>query len=337
MDDRRFDSLVKAWAQNTSRRSVLKGMLGLGGGVFAGGLLRSGDAGAARRSTPTPTANKCPGLQSWNGSQCACPPTAPNICGPACCTGQPGDSHTPTYTECCDGACCAGTCFGEEQCCPTNPGPGEQPPTHQVCETLDGTLCCPYGGDCCSIDGCCGTVCVGGPDGRSYCCAESDVCAGGPASSGLCCTGSTPLGCQCGTDANACIGDSLDDCCSDEDCSADGPFDCRSVACDPETHTCVRTPNDAACGPCGICDAAGQCSAGTCGGICSTCAQNPQTGAFECKSLCGASAPQCCSYGGREFCIPIGKSCCYDPQDYCSVECEVCDPEVGYCVPTTDC
>ena len=36
MDDRRFDSFAKALAEGKSRRTVLKGLLGLGGAALAG-------------------------------------------------------------------------------------------------------------------------------------------------------------------------------------------------------------------------------------------------------------------------------------------------------------
>ena len=61
MDDRRFDALVKSVAAGTSRRAVLKGLLGLGGVAVAGGALLDDDAQAARRPTPTPKPPTCPG------------------------------------------------------------------------------------------------------------------------------------------------------------------------------------------------------------------------------------------------------------------------------------
>ena len=54
MDDRRFDSLVKALAEGKNRRSVLKGLLGLGGAALVGSTVLEADSEAARRPTPTP-------------------------------------------------------------------------------------------------------------------------------------------------------------------------------------------------------------------------------------------------------------------------------------------
>ena len=49
MDDRRFDSFAKALAEGKSRRTVLKGLLGLGGAALAGSVILDGDSEAARR------------------------------------------------------------------------------------------------------------------------------------------------------------------------------------------------------------------------------------------------------------------------------------------------
>jgi hypothetical protein len=47
MDDRRFDALTRALGQRGSRRTGLKGLLGLGGVAATGAILR--DTEAARR------------------------------------------------------------------------------------------------------------------------------------------------------------------------------------------------------------------------------------------------------------------------------------------------
>ncbi len=223
MDDRRFDSLARSLANGASRRSVLKGMLGFGSAAVAGGVLLDGAAEAARRPTPTPTPPKCPGNQipSANGS-CVCPGTAPNKCGPACCTAKPGDPPSPTHTECCDNACCHGTCYGEELCCPTNPRGhawDPDPPTHQVCRSAQGAECCPTEQDCCEVDGCCDTVCWGGEDGNSNCCPPGAFCAGND-SPDLCCTNNF-ICCGAGTSGNLCRNPSVQGgCCTTDDCSS---------------------------------------------------------------------------------------------------------------------
>jgi hypothetical protein len=63
VDDRRFDSLAKSLSAGKSRRSVLKGLLGLGGTAVVSGTLVERETEAARRPTPTSTPVKCPGNQ----------------------------------------------------------------------------------------------------------------------------------------------------------------------------------------------------------------------------------------------------------------------------------
>ena len=142
MDERRFDALTRRLGQGVSRRSLIKGFLGLAGAAVAGGQLR---AEAARRPTPTPKPVTCPGNQTWNGSACVCPTGATN-CGPDCCpVGQ---------AECCDNACCFGRCYGEELCCPSS---------QEFCPVSG--ECCPVGWTCCPDFGC---IAPG------QCCTDSD-------------------------------------------------------------------------------------------------------------------------------------------------------------------
>ena len=149
MDDRRFDSLVKSFAGGTSRRSVFKGFLGLGGATVVGGSLADAQRGAARRPTPYPQTIQCPGQQIWTGTACVCPGTAPSKCGPACCTNSITPPNTPAYSECCDNACCFGHCYGEELCC-------EFPLV--FCEAQN-ECCTPDKHQCCGAEGCCDHEC----------------------------------------------------------------------------------------------------------------------------------------------------------------------------------
>jgi hypothetical protein len=219
VENRRFDSLARSLASGASRRSVLKGLLGLGGAAVAGGVLRDEAADAARRPTPTPKPVTCPGRQTWNGSQCVCPGDAPYKCGSDCCTGEADDPSSPTHSECCDNACCFGTCYGEELCCPTNWRSGEQPPTHQVCTSANGVECCPYDDRCCEVDGCCDTVCWGGQDGISNCCPPEAYCPGDD-SPDICCTNDF-ICCGTGTSGNICRDPNIaNGCCTDSDCTS---------------------------------------------------------------------------------------------------------------------
>jgi len=58
MDDRRFDALVRSRAAGSSRRQVLKGMLGLGAAV-GGVAVSQADASAKRRDEPPCTSWFC--------------------------------------------------------------------------------------------------------------------------------------------------------------------------------------------------------------------------------------------------------------------------------------
>ena len=53
MDDNRFDSLTRLLASGVSRRSLLKGLLGIGGVTAAGSVLNE-DADAAQRPMRLP-------------------------------------------------------------------------------------------------------------------------------------------------------------------------------------------------------------------------------------------------------------------------------------------
>ena len=219
MDDRRFDSFARSLASGASRRSVLKGLLGLGGAAATGGMLRSDAAEAARRPTPTPKPVTCPGRQTWNGSQCVCPGNAPYKCGPDCCTGDANDPPSPTHSECCDNACCFGTCYGEELCCATNPGSGEQPPANRVCTSANGVECCPSEEACCGVDGCCDTVCWGGNEDNAFCCPAEAYCPGND-SPDRCCTNDFVC-CGASTSGNLCRDPNVvGGCCATADCPA---------------------------------------------------------------------------------------------------------------------
>ena len=105
MDGRRFDTLTRSRAEGASRRTLLKGFLGIGSVAIAG---QQSIAEAARRPSPTPRPSTCPGEQHWDGSHCVC--SAGVTCGPDCCE---------TVAQCCDNACCPSgqVCGGEEVCC----------------------------------------------------------------------------------------------------------------------------------------------------------------------------------------------------------------------------
>lgn len=141
MDSRKFDALTRAVASATTRRSLIKGLLGLGSLAAIGSIVREEDpAEAARRPTPTRTPVRCPGQQVPCVTGCCCP-SGQTKCGPDCCNTTNFPSPDPQHSECCDNACCQGTCIGEEICCPTNNRAGGQGPLAAVC--ADGSCCFP--------------------------------------------------------------------------------------------------------------------------------------------------------------------------------------------------
>ncbi len=164
MDDRRFDELARGLAGRPNRRSLLKGMLGLGAVSAAGAALRDGDAEAARRPATTTPVPKCPGQQSWNGSACVCPGNQ-TICGAECCTS--GES------VCCDGACCAGECSAEEICCPPLACPSGLPDSLYYCGPRSDQ--CGNAIDCLCPDG---WACTQGSNG-TYCLNHTGMCIQG--------------------------------------------------------------------------------------------------------------------------------------------------------------
>ena len=303
MDDKRFDSITRLFASGASRRTLVKGLLGLGGATLTGGVvLDNGEAEAARRPTPTPKPVTCPGQQTWNGTKCVCPAglsqCVPNG-GPDCCNDQLVSPGTTGYSTCCDNACCQGSCTSEEICCPTNSRPGGLPPTNRVCDVAGREECCLYSDECCTVDGCCATTCYGGSDGESYCCDTANYCPGGSESEELCCTGDTPIKCACGTNNNVCIADTDAACCVDSDC---------------DTPPSGSSP----------------CAVGTCtNNVCS-------------YTDCNSESEICCPDNQGVYACRVGDECCLSNQD-CADTCEACvnfvcvdDPNTFPCGPASD-
>lgn len=356
MDDRAFDAFAKLLASGANRRSVLKGLLGLGGALPAVALIGD-ESEAARRPTPTPRPARCPGNQIPSNGSCVCPDGAPEQCGPACCTGVHGDPPSAAHSECCDNACCFGTCYGEELCCPTNPtGSGGMAEAEYCAATNE---CCYAPSFCCAVDGCCDTVCWGGDRDDDHCCLPEAVCAGSAVD--LCCTGNQTC-CGAGTDHNACVDLTVEGaCCTVDDCSA--PDDACSVVCD--AHQCqivVCGSGEVCCnGMCcpaqqcnvseGVCCGDGQIACGTGENTCCAEAQCNDTrvccsgDALACFSdccpeeRCGNSG--CCDEGY----VACGDACCSADIYFCNAELqceclpgtEACGLTPGGCCPTGQC
>lgn len=175
MDDRRFDAFVKTLAAGTSRRSLIKGLIGVAG-VATAGMVLDDRTEAARRGFSGPILPT------------AAPPTPTPI--PPTATAAP---PTPTSGACLPGgascvvndpsACCSKSCLfnGGNPICE-----GACAAAGQPCDTLNPTTCC--SGQCQSNGGnpVCEDTCL--PPGASCvvndpiaCCSKScDGSSGNP-------------------------------------------------------------------------------------------------------------------------------------------------------------
>jgi hypothetical protein len=99
MEDKRFDSIARQLGSGSSRRSVLKGLLGIGG-VATVGLIDHGQTEAARRGyagpfgPPTPTCTPVGGLCELSNFRACCSlccTTTDNGAGPTVCCEPESD------------------------------------------------------------------------------------------------------------------------------------------------------------------------------------------------------------------------------------------------------
>ena len=315
MDGQRFDRLTKSLATGASRRSVLKGLLGLGGAAAVATVLP--DDTDARRSSititpppPTTTPAPCrPGFEpcttNVTGCCAVCGGSTPVTCGLECCASA---------DQCCDGECCAAgsACLtkafpkgnqAEETCCP-------------IFQTCDNQCC----------DGTCFDP-TGGPQqtgfDRACCPAASTYCPGSGAfaDQGLCCSGATPDCCNRDGEPICINGDAQ--CCTNGDCD-DSPSTCQVGICPRENLACSL---ETICSPDQLC----------CDGICGACCEDtdcPDDGpgywrcldtnvCFYCPSLDEFCADRCGLNNTVTYC---GN---YDCPDDCG-ECRTCD--FSFCV-----
>lgn len=292
MDGSRFDQLTRGLGRGGNRRTFLRGLLGVGGVAAAGSSLRGADTEAARRPTPTPKPVKCPGMQTWNGTRCACPGGS-SECGPDCCpNGQ---------AACCDNACCYGQCYGEELCCPTG-------------QTVCNGECCEPGEACvegiCQRCTLCGNQCCGGS--TPTCCQDSvgSTCA---ASEESCCT--NDLDC---TYLSRCEGDILiQGYCwlgvcqtAPQDCNQGDA--CYAFSCvDDGEPICLGEPIQGCCTQDSQCQAVDACTPARCLGD-QTCnaVSNCESGEQCCNGTCALTTDRCCTSdgdcAGLDFCSDLG-------------------------------
>ena len=130
MDDKKFDGLTRLFGSGSSRRSILKGLLGIGGAAATGTVItEKADARqlGTRTTYPPPPPPVCPSGQQecgGNGAAFCCPFGKCNTAGtPDVCCDGPGETF-------CGTGCCANECTDTGLCC----DPGED-----ACRSI----CCP--------------------------------------------------------------------------------------------------------------------------------------------------------------------------------------------------
>lgn len=282
MDEQRFDHLARTFAQSSSRRSVLKGILGgAAGGVLA--LLGQGGAAAAPGGNGNGNGNGGGGGTSKKpdccpasaprlcDTQCVDVDTDPNNCGGCgqtcasgvCANGVCGTGCRPGTTQSCydgpSGTLGVGICQAGVQTCQADgtwgPCQGEITPQPETCNGLDDncdglvdTNACAAGLTCCSGSG----GCVDLNSNASNCgacgqqCAPGIECVGGICGAGTSCD-----------DGNICTADILnpDGTCthtpvlSGSPCQADtciGPTTLQTQCVCDGAGNCVCTPQSCA-------------------------------------------------------------------------------------------
>jgi hypothetical protein len=292
MDDRRFDQLTRLFGQGASRRTLIKGFLGIGGAAAAGSVVADQAGARDARTRPTipeppppatttsstttpapcpPGEEQCPnstvccpaGTCARSGNQAIC--CTGHVCGRECCVAT-DQYRFPSYA-CCDRECCAAdhTCLTrvfpegsnveEEMCCPA----------HLACDN-----------QCC--DGACFDP-IQGPVwyeeteefflnghpvrvAQTSCCPEGNTVCRVDFNGWQCCSGDTPKCCPVDYPTEtpgACRPAGA--CCDAADCAADNPgTDASCWTCN--AGTCVPVLNDVICGESQICCDQVCCAAG---------------------------------------------------------------------------
>ncbi|CAA9551503.1 MAG: conserved hypothetical protein with Kelch motif [uncultured Thermomicrobiales bacterium] len=254
MDGQRFDDLTRALAAGTSRRRVLKGLLGgIGGGALALAGATKGDAARLRPlGANCNRDDKCAsGVCDLATKHCACPP------GQVACSHGCVDSASfqtdPANCGGCGRVCLSGVCTGGV--CGAGPS-----------AVLGAS--CSGGGECASgscVDGvCCAEATCSGLDTA----CQVGVCQPG---TGACSVQPRANGTAC-DDGNACT---QTDTCQDGACTGGNPVVCAAAdqchqagVCQPGSGTCTYAdrPEGTVCDDGNPCTVGETCQAGVCRG-----------------------------------------------------------------------
>lgn len=298
MDGERFDELVKRWGAGSSRRGLLKTIMGagIGGALAAAGV---GDAAAARRCRSL--GNVC----SRNGDCCSA------ACAPASTTGRRlcacGDGLKP----------CNGGCISSDACCtnadcaalagPCVQGVCDRSTSACVAQPLAVGHACDDGNPC-TVNAAC--------DRQRHCSGTPKSCPPGDACNDERCDPSTgQCVTQMKTNGTACTLDGVDSCVTPSSCQA-GICTAGSPVCQGKCGTitdacgraidCGGCPTGQVCGggAANICGACVADCAGKCGGVSDGCGGS-------CVSDCGASIGENkrCDNGVCVACVSGNQQC----------------------------
>ena len=303
MDQHRFDNLTRLIGSGVSRRSILRGFLGVGGGAVLSSFA-VGETGAAPKCNQrgwTPCGSDC--CHDKN-EECCTHSSGAQYCykpGFACCD----DSHCiPELCQVCaaDGSCDAG-CTDAQVCCPS-----ADHPLGYGC--LDGHALVRCGIDCCdlSIEKCCDLG-----DGNASCIPK-----------GACCTNDDcpdrPQFCETG----ACIGGN---CFAISQCALPGMNVCCPGATEAEAGECCDACCPGARGG-GCCPRGLRCSwDGRC--VDPLCCEDGKVHCChpgqDCQQMMADMDALCCAPPYRHFCHCDGTvGCCLDGPDCDALqECEL--------------
>jgi hypothetical protein len=338
MDGNRFDRLARMVGSGASRRTILKGLLGLGGAAVAGAHIEGGDARTLRTrptipppppptTTPAPTTTPPPcaaGQQLCLGGTVCC---ATGLCArdgntDYCCDGLNGHGSIPCFPDCCehDYECC------DHECCPS----GTACLTRVFSEGpfVEEEVCCPVELTC--DDQCCSGECYN-PDGplliingitvppgffeRECCPPPNEVCQG--TANAECCDVASTECCVDTAGVAHCI--PIGGCCREDQCAL-GPCD----VCNETTNQCID--DQSLCeGECDFCYQ-GHCldDQALCEGECDVCYAGT---CIDNQALCEGECETC--YQGTCIGCPAGSVCCTDGDD------EFC--QLGTCCPGQPC
>ena len=364
MDSNRFDDLTRSLAGGTSRRRMLKGLLG---GAGAGALSLVGTHRAAAVARPVGATCIRPtdctsGVCDRATRRCICPPSlvvcnrvcvnpasyatdAANCggCGRVCpggvCAG--GTCGAVLGVSCLSGGACAsgncvdGVCCAAASCAPLDSAcqVGVCQPGFGGCATenrADGTHC-DDGNACTQTDTCQAGICVGS---NPVVCAALDQCHDvGVCNSatGICSNPNKTDGAAC-TDGNACT---QTDTCQTGVCTGGNPVVCtasdqchQAGSCNPATGICSN-PTQPDTTPCDDGDATtcnDTCQTGVCTG--GPCQEPCADGREVCGAVCCATGEGCVSGVCRTNC---GATTCDASTQICCASLTCCDRATAVC------